>query len=491
MSELSALPEADRQRALERFRLLQPHLESGTALTIVARDACIPHRTAQRWVSLYKRFGLAGLTRKGRADRGARRSLSPQMHRLVEGLALQKPPLPIATLYRQVYRIAQQQNETPPSYAVIYDIVRQLPADLVMLAHEGSKAYADTFEMVHRREAERPNAVWQADHTTLDILIIREDETTAKPWLTVIIDDFSRAIAGYFLYYEAPSAIQTALALHQAIWRKADPRWRVCGIPNVLYTDNGSDFTSHHLEQVAADLKMQLIFSTPGKPRGRGRIERFFGVVNSMFLSGLPGYTPEGGGIYGKPTLTLPELDAMMRDFILGTYHLHEHSETHAAPQLRWEQGDFLPRMPDSREQLDLLLLTVVKARKVHPDGIHFQGLRYVDTTLAAYIGESVVLRYDPRDVAEIRVFHEGRFICRAICPDLAGETIPLREVLRARNHRRRELRNVLHDRKKAVDALLELKQSYSQDASPEEPSTQPPEREEHAQSGLRRYRNE
>jgi putative transposase len=147
--------------------------------------------------------------------------------------------------------------------------------------------------------------------------------------------------------------------------------------------------------------------------------------------------------------------------------------------------------MPDSREQLDLLLLTVVKARKVHPDGIHFQGLRYVDTTLAAYIGESVVLRYDPRDVAEIRVFHEGRFICRAICPDLAGETIPLREVLRARNHRRRELRNVLHDRKKAVDALLELKQSYSQDASPEEPSTQPPEREEHAQPGLRRYKNE
>jgi putative transposase len=136
-------------------------------------------------------------------------------------------------------------------------------------------------------------------------------------------------------------------------------------------------------------------------------------------------------------------------------------------------------------------LLTVTKARKVHPDGIHFQGLRYVDTTLAAYIGESVVLRYDPRDVAEIRIFHEGRFLCRAICPDLAGETIPLREVLRARNRRRRELRNVLLDRKKAVDALLELKQGNSQGAPPEEQANQPPEREERGEPVLRRYINE
>lgn len=115
MSELAALPEADRQSALERFRLLQPHLEEGKALTLVAREAGIPYRTAQRWVSLYHRFGLAALARKERTDRGARRFLSPQMYKVVEGLALQKPPLPIAALYRQVYRIAQEQGEKPPA----------------------------------------------------------------------------------------------------------------------------------------------------------------------------------------------------------------------------------------------------------------------------------------------------------------------------------------------------------------------------------------
>ena len=72
------------------------------------------------------------------------------------------------------------------------------------------------------------------------------------------------------------------------------PALAVCGIPETLYTDHGSDFTSQHLEQVAADLKMALVFSIAGKPRGRGKIERFFETVNQLFLCQQPGYTPAG-----------------------------------------------------------------------------------------------------------------------------------------------------------------------------------------------------
>ena len=100
--------------------------------------------------------------------------------------------------------------------------------------------------------------------------------------------------------------------------------------------------------------------------------------------------------------------------------------------------------MPESLEQLDLLLLTVARTRRVQQDGIRFMGMRYIDPTLAAYVGEEVMLRYDPRDVAEVRVFHQGRFLCRAVCQELAGETVPLREIVSARNRRRRELRQTL-----------------------------------------------
>jgi hypothetical protein len=63
----------------------------------------------------------------------------------------------------------------------------------------------------------------------------------------------------------------------------------------------------------------------------------------------------------------------------------------------------------------------------VRRDGIHFQGLRYIDATLAAYVGEAVTIRFDPRDVSEIRVFHQNRFLCRAVSPEYADRTVTLR----------------------------------------------------------------
>ncbi|WP_216868697.1 DDE-type integrase/transposase/recombinase [Streptomyces brasiliscabiei] len=85
-----------------------------------------------------------------------------------------------------------------------------------------------------------------------------------RPWLTVVEDDYSRAIAGYAVNLGAPSALNTALALRQAIWRKPDPAWHICGIPAVFYIDHGSDFTSAHMEQAAAGLDIRLVFFVPG-----------------------------------------------------------------------------------------------------------------------------------------------------------------------------------------------------------------------------------
>ena len=71
------------------------------------------------------------------------------------------------------------------------------------------------------------------------------------------------------------------------------------------------------------------------------------------------------------------------------------------------------------------------------------------------HVGESVILRYDPRDVAAVRVFYHDRFLCRAICQELTGATIPLRDILRARHRHRRDLRQTLRDRAQVVESLL------------------------------------
>ena len=490
-SRLVALSEAERQRALERFYRLRPVLEDGVSLQRLAHDQHIPIRTAQRWLQRYQRDGLVGLAHRPRRDHGQRRTVSLDVQQLIEGLALRKPPPTVASVHRQVCTVAEQHGWPQPSYATVHSIIRGLDPGLLMLAHDGPKMYADRFELLYRREASRPNEMWQADHTPLDLWVLDERGQPARPWFTVVLDDYSRAIAGYALSLHAPSSIQTALALRQAIWRKGDPHWSVCGIPETFYNDHGSDFTSHHLEQVAAELKMAVVFSTAGKPRGRGKVERIFETVNQLFLCDQPGYTPPGSA-RARPELTLPELDARLRTFLLENYHQRAHSETGVPPQARWEAGGFLPRLPESLEELDLLLLTVAKPRRVHPDGIHFQGYRYLDLTLAAYVGEDVVVRYDPRDMAELRVYFGDAFLCRAINPELAGETVALKDIIRARNQRRRELRTTLAERAATVEALLQLRRGSHPDPEPlfpePEPQTSsaPP-----ARPRLKRYYNE
>src|SRR5205814_7705953 len=121
-------------------------------------------RTLHRWVAAFRVHGRAGLARKTRDDRG-RRVLPIELEHVIEGFALRRPPMSRAAVYRETTAVARAQGWPEPSYATVYDVIRHLPMALVTLAHDGPKVYADRFELLHRREASRPNEMWQADHT--------------------------------------------------------------------------------------------------------------------------------------------------------------------------------------------------------------------------------------------------------------------------------------------------------------------------------------
>ncbi|HQT62843.1 Mu transposase C-terminal domain-containing protein, partial [Acidiphilium sp.] len=391
---LADLTEAERSDAMRRFEAIRPHVLHGVSLAEVARNGGLPLRSLQRWSARYRAAGISGLARCRRSDTGKRR-LDSDLVAVIEGLALGKPRLSAAAIHRRISAMAAAQAWPVPSYAAVYEITRALDPALITLAHDGPTAYRDRFELIHRHRAERPNAIWQADHTQLDILVLDAGGTPARPWLTLVLDDHSRAIAGYCVFVGAPTALQTSLALRQAIWRKTDPAWPICGVPDILHVDHGSDFTSRHLEQVAADLRIELVFSGVARPQGRGKVERLFGTLNTELLPELPGHLVEGRPA-SVPVLSLSQLDAAVGAYIIHTYNLREHSEIGAAPRDAWIADGWMPRMPDSLEALDLLLVSVAASRRVRRDGIHFQGLRYIDPTLAVYVGEAVTIRYDP-----------------------------------------------------------------------------------------------
>lgn len=197
----------------------------------------------------------------------------------------------------------------------------------------------------------------------------------------------------------APSAERTALALHQAISRRTNPAWPVQGLPDVLYSDHGSDFTSSRLDWVCLDTHIRLIHSRVGVPQGRGKIERLFRTITTELLPHLPGHIPHGTG--GRPVtpprLTLAQLDAAIEgssSAITTPEHIRRRGQP---PVQRWLADGWVPRAPAQPEDLDL---------------------------------------------------------CRAIAPELAGDAVTLEQLQSARTARRRALKQQLRDRRSLADAL-------------------------------------
>jgi transposase InsO family protein len=260
---LTGLSEARRREAMARVSTLRPHLEDGATLAAAARHSGAPLRTAERWLARYRRDGLVGLARPTQRDAGVRR-LSTELVALIEGLGLMKPPTSAACIHRRIVAIAGREGWRAPSYATVAAILARLDPAMVALAHDGLSSFRDRFELIHRHRAGGLNAIWQCDHTLLGILIIDEAGKPVRPWLTTGLDDYSRALAGYCAFLGSPSALQTSLALRQALWSKAEPEWPVCGVPDILYVDHGTDFTSAHLDQVAAAVGFR-----PARPAAR------------------------------------------------------------------------------------------------------------------------------------------------------------------------------------------------------------------------------
>jgi len=64
--------------------------------------------------------------------------------------------------------------------------------------------------------------------------------------------------------------------------------------------------------------------------------------------------------------------------------------------------------------------------------------------------------------MAEIRVYHGHQFLCRAVCQELAGETVTLKDITNARIQRRRELQHRINQRRSLLDELLTPPQTAS-----------------------------
>jgi putative transposase len=237
-----------------------------------------------------------------------------------------------------------------------------------------------------RFEACRPNELWTGDALHGPVVAGR------KTYLFAFIDDHSRAVAGYRFGY-AEDTVRLAAALRPALASR--------GVPEAVYVDNGSAFVDRWLLRACAVLGIKLTHSTPGRPQGRGKIERLFETVRAQFLVEITG-TGEPGRHH---VADLGDLNRLFTAWVETVYHRAVHSETGQAPIDRWHADGPFP-LPTPAQLREAFLWS--EHRLVHKTAtVSLHANTYqVDPDL---VGRKVELVFDPFDLTTIEVRYHGK----------------------------------------------------------------------------------
>ena len=187
--------------------------------------------------------------------------------------------------------------------------------------------------------------------------------------------------------------------------------------------------------------------SQPGRPEGRGKIERFFRTVRGQFLAELT-------EARAAQVPDLAELNRLFTAWAETVYHTRAHSETGQPPLARWEAGGPFP-VPAAAALADAFRWsewrTVTKTATVSMHGNRYQ----VDPGLA---GRRVELVFDPFDLTVLSVRSGGQdagtatphHITRHAHPKARPEPLPGDDVPRATGIDYLALLGEQHDRQVA-----------------------------------------
>ena len=331
------------------------------------------------------------------------------------------------------------QQEAPqylplPDYSSFYrKVQRDIPKPLEIMGREGMKAFNDRCGTYIRRtyEGMMSNEWWIADNHTFDVMTKGENGQIHRLYLTAFFDARSGIFTGCYVT-SAPSSQATLIALRKGILKY--------GIPENIYVDNGREFLTRDVgglghrqkKSTKNDFNPPPVFQRLGihmtnaivRNAKAKIIERRFRDVKERLSKLFSTYT--GGNVLEKPERlksvlksdnipTDKEFTKAVEDLL--TYYFNEKPYSGAVnvDSGKTRMCVFTENMHEKRvaseADLNLLLMRSTRSQKVGRRGVHVkitggeQLDYYTDEFKLQYLGQSVYCRYDPEDMATVRVY--------------------------------------------------------------------------------------
>lgn len=334
----------------------------------------ITRTTILRWIKAYRDSNgkLQSLYPCDRSDRGISRGMDEDTALALLRLRKELPKATAPFLIREMNRRGLSSPGAKLNLSTVYRFLHH---------HHLMKPAVHPAPDRRKFEAELPNELWQSDAMHGPKLEVQG--RMKKTYLLAFLDDHSRLVPhAQFYLSEGISAYLDAL--EQALAKR--------GLPRKLYLDNGPAFRSKHLEYIAASLGIALIHSSPYKPQGRGKIERWFRSVRSQFLPGFRGNT-------------LGQLNEALDLWLNDLYHQRTHTATGQSPFARFTSHmECLRTAPvNLRDHF-----RIPARRKVAKDRTVTLNGRLYEAPVSL-IGKHVVLLYHQNQLEKVEVLCKGQ----------------------------------------------------------------------------------
>ena len=273
-------------------------------------------------------------------------------------------------------------------------------------------------------EAKFANEIWEIDHTQANCIAIHAKSGLAigRPYLTVIIDRFSRMIVGVWLSFYPPSASVVFAAMRNAILPKDDLLrswgivgvWHASGKCRVLIPDNGAEFKSLSFVEACLNLGMDVQYTPVLRAWYKGKVERVIQTLLRDVFERVPGSTY--ADIFKRSKEKPPEsiavatLDDLWREllnWVVNVYNARWHRGVRGVPNEIWQAsasaGIDPPINPDRLDRV----LSVTTYRAASRKGILFAHIYYTSPRLALFHAKKrrsyiVKINANPADISTI-----------------------------------------------------------------------------------------
>lgn len=378
----------------------------------------ISFATLMAWLSVYKKYGKDGLAPKSRSDLGKCKCLNRKEESILLCYLENHPEVTATTAVKQLRREGKITSDISKSSLSRFIISHG------MQRKNRLKEKADEHQL--KFNFEYPLECVQADIFHAFNLPDEKGEKK-KVKLIAFLDDATRRILYCNLSFSEESiefekGIKHILASHGRI--------------GMIYVDNGSTFISLQTKRILNTLGIPIIHSTVRRPKGRGKIERFFRTSNDSFFRPLD----------ISKIKNLEELNIKYREWVECEYHRAPHRGLlNKTPITAWLENAHHIIHLDPAINLDEVTKHEDK-RKVYNDStIQVAGRLY--EVPSHLIGKKITIRYNPiQPVRDIKISYDGKFYGEAKIVDAFSN----RKIKRSKNKNLLEILEVNEEQEKS-----------------------------------------